>query len=84
MRLWIFDFDGTITSDAINSATTQLDPGCDALLRRLADYSSDQVVIVSNRNVYDIAERINIPGVIIGGCNGIELQNLGVESLVDF
>jgi trehalose 6-phosphate phosphatase len=74
MRLWIFDFDGTITSDAINSATTQLDPGCDALLRRLADYSSDQVVIVSNRNVYDIAERINIPGIIIGGCDGIELQ----------
>jgi len=74
MRLWIFDFDGTTATDGINCATTQLDPACDALLRRLADVSSDQVVIVSSRNIYDIAGLINIPGCIIGGCNGIEWQ----------
>lgn len=74
MRLWIFDFDGAIATDSTNSATTQIDPACEALLRRLADSSSDQAVIISNRNIYDIAERVNIPGVIIGGCNGIEWQ----------
>lgn len=74
MRLWIFDFDGTTATDAINCATTQLDSACDVILRRLADSSVDQVVIISDRNIYDIAERINIPGVIIGGCNGIEWQ----------
>lgn len=74
MRIWIFDFDGTTATEAINSSTTQLDFECEALLRRLADSSSDQVVIISNRNIYDIAERINIPGFIIGGCNGIEWQ----------
>ena len=74
MRLWIFDFDGTTATDAINCATTQLDSACDAILRRLADSSLDQVVIISDRNIYDIAERITIPGVIIGGCNGIEWQ----------
>lgn len=72
MRLWIFDFDGTTSTDLTDRAMTQLNPECDDLLRRLADSDSDQVAIVSNRNIYDIAERINIPDVIIGGCNGIE------------
>ena len=74
MRLWIFGFDGTTATNAIDRTTTRLDPVLDALLRRLAGFSSDQVVIISNRNIYDIAERINIPGIIIGGCNGIEWQ----------
>lgn len=73
MRLWIFDFDG-IAMDAADHATAQLDPACYALLRRLVNITSDQVVVVSNKNIYDIAERINIPDVIVGGCNGIEWQ----------
>jgi trehalose 6-phosphate phosphatase len=32
------------------------------------------VVIVSNRSIDDIAGRVNVPGVILGGCNGIEWQ----------
>lgn len=74
MRLWIFDFDVLRAAGAADRAATKLDPACEALLRRLADFSSDQVAIVSNRNIYDISGRINIPGVIIGGCNGIEWQ----------
>jgi trehalose-6-phosphatase len=74
MRLWIFDFDGTTATEAIDQTITQLDPACEARLRILSESPSDQVVIISNRNIYDIAERIKIPGVIIGGCNGIEWQ----------
>ena len=74
MRLWIFDFDGTTATDAIDQAITRLDSACEARLRILSDSPNDQVVIISNRNIYDIAERITLPGVIIGGCNGIEWQ----------
>lgn len=74
MRLWFFDFDGIVSTDGLNYSTTQLDSACDAILRRLADSTLDQVVIVSDRNIFDIADRISIPGVIIGGCNGIEWQ----------
>lgn len=74
MRLWFFNFDRTISTKATDRSATGLDPKCDALLRRLSEISSDQVVIVSNRGLDDIAGRINIPGVIIGGCSGIEWQ----------
>lgn len=72
MRLWIFDFDGSTATASSDRDAAELDATCHALLKRLADIPSDQVVIVSNRNIFDIAERIDIPGVIIGGCNGVE------------
>ena len=74
MRLWIFDFDGTISDVAPDRTSTKLDSAYDALLRRLADDPSDQVAIVSKKNIFDIAEHIDIPGVIIGGFDGIEWQ----------
>jgi trehalose-phosphatase len=74
MRLWIFDFDVMISAVATDRAATRLDPACDAMLRRLASFPADQVAIVSSRKVYDIAECINIPGVIFGGCCGMEWE----------
>lgn len=72
MRLWFFNFDGTISTEATDRTETRVDPSCDALLRDLSEKTSDQVVIVSNRSIDDIAGRIDVPGVIIGGCNGME------------
>lgn len=74
MRLWFFNFDGTISTKTTDRTAASLDPACDALLRRLSENSSDQVVIVSSRSIDDIAGFITIPGVILGGCNGIEWQ----------
>lgn len=74
MRLWFFNFDGTISTRAKGRTAACLDPACDALLRNLSEKASDQVVIVSNRGIDDLAGRLTIPGVILGGCNGIEWQ----------
>lgn len=74
MRLWIFNFDGTIAPKAVDRTATILDPECEALLKNLSEKPMDQVVIVSNRSIDDIAGRVTIPGVILGGCYGIEWQ----------
>lgn len=74
MRLWFFEFDGTISTKGTDRTSARLDFSCDTMLRGLSELSSEQVVIVSNRSIDDIAERINVPGVILGGCNGIEWQ----------
>ena len=74
MRLWFFNFDETISTKATYRTATRLDPACESLLRSLSEKPSDQVVIVSNRSIDDIAGRVNVPGVILGGCNGIEWQ----------
>ncbi|MFA7405061.1 MAG: trehalose-phosphatase [Pelobacteraceae bacterium] len=74
MRLWFFNFDGTISEKATDRTAARLDSACDALLRNISEKSSDQVVIISNRSIDDISERINVPGVILGGCNGMEWQ----------
>ena len=74
MRLWFLNFDETISTKGVDRTSTRLDPACDALLRKLSEKSSDQVVIVSSRGLDDIADRVTIPGVILGGCNGIEWQ----------
>jgi len=76
MRLWFFDFDGMISTKATDRTSAKIDPSFETILRRLSDLSSDQVVIVSNKSLDDIADRINVPGVILGGCNGIEWQLL--------
>lgn len=74
MRLWFFNFDDTISTKVTDRTATLLDPACESLLRTLSERASDQVVIVSNRSIDDIAGRVNVPGVILGGCNGIEWQ----------
>lgn len=72
MRLWIFNFDGTITSDGNNRSMAALHPDCAAMLSRLSAIASDQVVIISDRNVFVIVDRIHLPDAIVGGCDGIE------------
>lgn len=63
MRLWFFNFDETISTKATDRTTTRLDPACESLLRNLSEKPSDQVVIVSNRSIDDIAGRVSFPGV---------------------
>jgi len=72
MRLWIFDFDGTTTSCESDRAKAQLDSSCESMIKKLTESPSDLVAIISNRNIYNIIDRINIPGVIYGGCYGVE------------
>lgn len=74
MRLWFFNFDGITSPETQGRTSACLDPACATVLRNLSESVSDQVVIVSNRGIDDIAGRIAIPGAIVGGCNGIEWQ----------
>jgi hypothetical protein len=60
MRLWIFDFDGTTATDAIDQAITRLDSACEARLRILADSPSDQdVITISHCNFGCIRIEVN-------------------------
>lgn len=74
MRLWLFDFDGTISAKTADRTATRLDPACESMLLRLSERTSEQVAIVSNRSIDDMVERISIPGAVTGGCDGIEWQ----------
>lgn len=74
MRIWFFDIDAMLSRDMADCSEAIMHPECDAILNRIAGIASDQVVIMSNRNIYDIAGSITLPGVIIGGNHGIEWQ----------
>ncbi len=71
-RLWVFDFDGTLSPIVAERAAAQLPPAARALLRDLATEPSNRVAVLSTRALDDLAARVPVPGVILGGSSGLE------------
>lgn len=70
--LWVFDFDGTLSPIVPDRDAARLHPACRGLLAELAAARAHAVVVLSSRSIGDLAPRVPLPGVILGGGSGLE------------
>lgn len=70
--LWIFDFDGTLSSIVADRNAARIHPLCRDLLRELMRIPSNIVIVLSSREIEDLAKRVPLPRVILGGASGLE------------
>ena len=81
-RLWVFDFDGTISPIVPDRDAARLHPSCRDLLKRLAAGPGNFVAVLSSRSLEDLASRVRLPGVILGGGSGLEWRLPGGHRVV--
>ena len=70
--LWVFDFDGTLSSIVPNRAEAHLHRECERMLRFLARSPWNRVAVISSRMLDDMVARVAVPGVFLGGASGLE------------
>ena len=70
--LWVFDFDGTLSSIVPNRNDARLHRECERMLRILLRSPWNRVAILSSRTLDDIVSRVPVPGVFVGGASGLE------------
>jgi len=70
--LWIFDFDGTLSPIVEDRQAARIHPMCRELLKGLARMPTHFVVVLSSREIEDLAKRVPLPRVILGGASGLE------------
>jgi len=71
LNLWIFDFDGTISDIVPDREAAALHPACRALLETIPGIPGNIVAVLSSREIDDLASRIPLPDVILGGASGL-------------
>lgn len=72
--LWVFDFDGTLSTLVPERTEARLHRDCERMLRFLALSPWNRVAVLSSRTLDDVASRVSAPGVFIGGASGLEWQ----------
>ncbi len=70
-RLWVFDFDGTISSIVPDRQSARLHPEWRKLLDDLSRTPGSSVAVLSSRSIEDLSRRVPSPGVILGGASGL-------------
>jgi trehalose-phosphatase len=70
--VWCFDFDGTLSEIVPDRDAARIHPECRDMLAALAGRPSRQVGIISSRALSDLAGRVSVPGVYLGGGSGLE------------
>jgi trehalose-phosphatase len=76
-RMWVFDFDGTLSPLVPDRNAARLHPESRALLKYLAAEPRNRVAVLSSRSLEDLVPRIPIPGVFLGGGSGLEWRLTG-------
>jgi trehalose 6-phosphate phosphatase len=71
-RLWIFDFDGTISPIVPDRRAARILPQARDLLTELASRPGELVAVLSSRLLDDLITRVEVPGVYLGGGSGVE------------
>lgn len=71
-RLWVFDFDGTLSLLVPERDAAVLHPSCRSALTDLAATPDQQVAVLSSRRLDDLSARVNIPAVHLGGGSGMD------------
>ena len=71
MNLWAFDFDGTLSPLVPDRDAAALHPMCRELLATLSEKEGNHVAVISSREVDDLAMRVPLPRVILGGASGL-------------
>jgi trehalose 6-phosphate phosphatase len=72
--LWVFDFDGTLSPFVPDRTEARLHRECERMLRYLARSPWNRVAVLSSRALDDVASRVPVPGIFIGGASGLEWQ----------
>ena len=70
--LFVFDFDGTLSPIVGDRHAARIHPMAKELLKGLARVPAYFVVILSSREIEDLANRVPLPRVILGGASGLE------------
>jgi trehalose 6-phosphate phosphatase len=70
--LWVFDFDGTLSPIVEDRHAARIHPMCREILKGLARMPLQFVVVLSSREIEDLAKRVPLPRVILGGASGLE------------
>jgi trehalose 6-phosphate phosphatase len=71
-RLWVFDFDGTLAPIVPDRNAARLHPSSRSLLKELAADPWNLVAVLSSRSLEDLAARVPVEGVFLGGGSGLE------------
>jgi trehalose 6-phosphate phosphatase len=71
-RLWVFDFDGTLSPLVPDRNDARLHPASRALLKELAADPWNRVAVLSSRSLEDLASRVPVPRLFLGGGSGLE------------
>lgn len=71
LNLWIFDFDGTISDLVSDRDSAVLHPACRAVLETLPERPGNVVAVLSSREIDDLAARVPLPDIILGGASGL-------------
>jgi trehalose-phosphatase len=74
-RRWLFlDYDGTLAEFAPTPEHVNPDPELVDLLSRLEEQPHTRVAVVSGRRLSHVQELVPVPGILLAGTYGIELQ----------
>lgn len=70
-RLWVFDFDGTISPIVPDRSEARLSAECEKMLRFLLGNPWNRVAVISSRTLCDVVPRVPVHGLIVGGGSGL-------------
>jgi trehalose 6-phosphate phosphatase len=74
-RFWLFlDYDGTLADFAPTPEHINPDPELADLIERLARHPRFRVAVVSGRRLSHVQDLVPVPGVLLAGTYGVELQ----------
>lgn len=75
MRLWVFDYDGTLSNLVADRRAAAILPESQVLLRELANRKDATVAILSSRTLDDLKLRVVGKGIYLGGSSGLYWQS---------
>lgn len=81
-KLWIFDFDGTLSTLVPDRNKAAIDSECKKLLRELVMVPLNRVAVLSSRSLEDLIPRVQTPEVFLGGGSGAEWSIYGGHRLM--
>jgi trehalose 6-phosphate phosphatase len=70
--IWVCDFDGTLSPLVSERAAARILPEAEETLIELSRLPGQQVAVLSSRMLDDLAPRIRVPGIYLGGGSGAE------------
>lgn len=76
-RLFVFDFDGTLSDIVKDPDRAILADDEKKLLTRIANKEGTMVSVLSGRSLEDLKSRVDVPNIVYGGNHGLELQGEG-------
>jgi trehalose 6-phosphate phosphatase len=70
--IWVCDFDGTLSPLVLERSAARILPEAEKTLTELSRLPRQQVAVLSSRMLDDLAPRIRVPGIYLGGGSGAE------------